>query len=234
MRYPNFLEEKKLWKKGFKIVAGLDEAGRGPLAGPVVAGVVVIKQKPKKLRKSDLLLIKELSSFGVRDSKKLTSKKREELYKILTSSNLIYWATGRVSEKKIDQINILEATKLAMLKAIEKLKRKNPRLKISFLVIDGRMSLNVNIPQKSIVRGDDKVFSVAAASILAKVTRDKIMEKYNKIYPNYGFSENKGYGTAFHFKMIKKHGSCKIHRNSFRPMRIDLKLKKPKRIKSKS
>ncbi len=234
MRYPNFSEEKKLWKKGFKVVAGLDEAGRGPLAGPVIAGVVVIKQKTRKFKKSDLLLIKKLNSFGVKDSKKLTSKKRGELYKILTSSNLIYWATGRVSEKKIDQINILEATKLAMLKAIEKLKRKNPRLKIGFLIIDGKMSLNVNIPQKSIIRGDDKVFSVAAASIIAKVTRDKIMEKYNKIYPNYGFSENKGYGTSFHFKMIKKNGSCKIHRNSFRPMRVDFKRKQQNRIKLKS
>ena len=231
MRYPNFSEEKKLWKKGFKAIAGLDEAGRGPLAGPVVAGVVVVKRKSKKL---DLALIKKLNSFGVKDSKKLTFKKRGEIYKTLTNSDLIYWATGRVSEKKIDQINILEATKLAMLKAIEKLKRKNPKLKINFLILDGRMSLDINISQKSIIRGDDKVFSVAAASILAKVTRDRIMERYDRIYSNYGFSENKGYGTAFHFKMIKKHGSCKIHRKSFRPMRVDLKPKRQKRARSKS
>ena len=202
MRYPNLREEKKLWKKGFKRVAGLDEAGRGPLAGPVVAAVVSLIPNSK-------FLIPKL-----RDSKKLTAKKREEFYKLIVKSPFLEWGIGRVSEKVIDKINILEATKLAMKRAIKKLKRRP-----DFLILDGNFKINVDIPQKSIIKGDEKVFSCAAASILAKVYRDRIMERYDRKFPKYEFKKHKGYGTKFHFKMLKKYGPCKIHRKTFEPIK---------------
>ena len=204
MRYPNLNEEKKLWRKGFKRVAGLDEAGRGPLSGPVIAAAVIIKPGLKW----------KFKHLQLRDSKKLTSKKREDLYKLIIKHPQIEWGIGKVSEKVIDKINILEATKLAMEKAVKKLKRKP-----DFLILDGNFKIDVKIPQKSIIKGDEKVFSCAAASILAKVYRDRIMERYDKKYPLYGFSKHKGYPTKFHLKMLKKYGSCKIHRKTFGPVR---------------
>jgi len=212
MRYPNLREEKKLWRKGYKRVAGLDEAGRGPLAGPVVAAVVMIKMSKSNL-KSKILNLK--SNFkGIKDSKKLTPKKREEFYKLIVKSPFWEWGVGRVSEKVIDKINILEATKLAMKRAIKKLKRRP-----DFLILDGNFKINVDIPQKSIIKGDEKVFSCAAASILAKVYRDRIMERYDRKFPKYEFKKHKGYGTKFHFKMLKKYGPCKIHRKTFEPIK---------------
>jgi len=207
MKYPNLREEKKLWRKEYKRVAGLDEAGRGCLAGPVVAAATIIKipnskfQIPKPLKE-------------VKDSKQLTPKKRDEFYKILAKHPNIKWGIGRVSEKVIDKINILEATKLAMVKAVKKLKRKP-----DFLILDGNFKINVDIPQKSIIKGDEKVFSCAAASILAKVYRDRIMERYDRKFPKYEFKKHKGYGTKFHFKMLKKYGPCKIHRKTFEPIK---------------
>lgn len=205
MRYPNFLEENRLRRKGFKRIAGLDEAGRGPLGGPVFAAAVIVK-KDRKLK-----LLK------VNDSKKLSSKKREELYEILINHPKIEWGIARVSEKVIDKINILEATKIAMKRAVEKLKAKNKR-KIDFLILDGNFKIDSNIPQKAIIKADNKVFSCAAASILAKVSRDGLMQRYDKKYPKYGFSKHKGYATKLHFKMLEKYGPCKIHRKSFRPV----------------
>ncbi len=205
MRYPNFREEKKLRRKGYRVVAGLDESGRGPLAASVVAAAVVINSSFK---------FQVLGLEDLKDSKKLTPKKREEFYKILTNHPQIKWGIGRVSEKVIDKINILEATKLAMIKAIKKLKRK-PK----FLIIDGNFKLNLPIPQKSIIKADEKVFSCAAASIIAKVYRDRIMRRYHKKYPQYGFDRHKGYPTWQHRKMLKKHGPCKIHRKTFRPVK---------------
>ncbi len=235
MRYPNFNEEKKLWKKGFKMVAGLDEAGRGPLAGPVLAATVVIKQGFKN---------KE-SKLKIKDSKQLTPEQREKFYRILTNHPQIKWGIGRVSEKVIDKINILEATKLAMQKAIknlqEKLKKERkvrnwsrPKSRdreildeMSFLILDGNFKINSTlrqtqgskrvriIPQKSIIKADVKVFSCAAASIIAKVTRDRIMLKYDKKYPKYGFKKHKGYPTKSHKKILKKIGPCPIHRKTF-------------------
>ncbi len=204
--------------------------GRGPLAGPVVAAAVVLqisndkfliqKQfqsfKFKELFKNLKLKIKNLQ---LRDSKKLTPKKREELYQLLIRCPLVEWGIGRVSEKVIDRINILEATKLAMEKAINNLKYK-----VDFLILDGNFKLDLPIPQKAIIKGDEKVFSCAAASILAKVTRDRLMVKYDKKYPQYGFLKHKGYPTKHHIKMLKKYGLCQIHRKSFRPVKI-LKLK---------
>ena len=196
-------EEKKLWKKGFKRVACLDEVGRGPLAGPVVAAAVVIQNTKYKIQDTK-----------IRDSKKLTPKQREKFYKILTKCSDIKWGIGKVSEKVIDKINILEATKLAMIRAIKKLERKP-----DFLIIDGNFKLNLPIPQKSVVKGDEKVFCCAAASIIAKVRRDRLMLGYAKKYPHYGFDAHKGYPTKFHFKMLKKYGHCQIHRKSFRPIK---------------
>ena len=199
MNYPNFNEEKKLWGQGHNVVVGIDEAGRGPLAGPVVAGAVCFDKN---------FSIKNLK---INDSKKLTEKQREEFYEILTTNKNIKWGVGIVSEKVIDKINILEATKLAMQKSFEKL---NP----DFLLLDGNFKINSEVLQKSIVKGDQKVFSISAASIIAKVTRDKIMQKYHKQYPQYGFDKHKGYGTALHIANIEKFGVCKIHRKTFYPV----------------
>lgn len=149
----------------------------------------------------------------IRDSKKLTSQKRKELYRRIVKCPFIKWGIGKVSEKVIDKINILEATKLAMKRAIKNLKKKP-----DFLILDGNFKLDLPILQKSIVKGDEKVLSCAMASIIAKVTRDRIMEKYAKKFPEYGFEKHKGYGTKFHLRMLKKYGPCKIHRRSFFPI----------------
>ena len=206
MKYPNFKEEDQLWRKGLSVVIGVDEVGRGPLAGPVVAASIIIKTKS--------IFYKNY----IRDSKKLTPKKRLKIYNLLTSSSEIEWGIGRVSEKTIDKINILEATKLAMKKSVLSLEKKIQPKSINFLLLDGNFKINVNCAQKSIIKGDNKVFSIAVASIIAKVTRDKIMEKYHEQYPLYGFKQHKGYGTKLHFKMLKKHGPCKIHRKTFKPV----------------
>jgi len=206
MKYPNFCEERKLWKKGYKKVACLDEAGRGPLCGTVVACAVMVKKIS--------IFNFNLQFLKIRDSKKLSPKRREEFYKILTSHPAIKWGIGKVSEKVIDKINILEATKLAMKKAVKKLKRKP-----DFLILDGKMELDLPVSQKSIIKADEKVFSCGCASIIAKVTRDRIMKRYHKKYPQYGFDKHKGYPTKFHRKMLKKYGPCKIHRKSFKPLK---------------
>ncbi len=206
----HFREEKKLWRKGYKKIAGLDESGRGPLCGPVVAAAVVIDRRTFLRRRSVLPNIK--------DSKKLSPKKREEFYKILINHPNIRWGIGQVSEKVIDKINILEATKLAMQKAVQKLKRKP-----DFLILDGNFKIDLPIFQKSIVKADEKVFSCAAASIIAKVTRDRIMKELHKKYPQYGFAQHKGYPTKFHKKMLKKYGPGKIHRRTFKPVKNMLK-----------
>jgi ribonuclease HII len=215
----NLKEEKKLWKKGYKRVACLDEAGRGPLSGPVIAAAVMIKMSKSNL-KSKILNLK--SNFKrIKDSKKLTPKKREEFYKLLTKNPTLKWGIGIVSEKVIDKINIKNAAELAMENAVKNLEKKINK-KIDFLIIDGKYLKNQKLKTKNhklIVKADEKVFSCAAASILAKVTRDRIMERYHKKYPRYGFDRHKGYPTRHHFKMLKKFGPCKIHRKSFKPVR---------------
>jgi len=247
MTFPNFKEERKLQKKGYKRIAGLDEAGRGPLAGPVVAGAVRIRTKNKKQITEDKKILRE-----VRDSKKLTPKKREEIYKLLIKNSNIEWGVGRVSERVIDKINILEATKLAMKRALRNLEKKLRRTVlrnwgIEFLILDGNFKIDYScgsirisrgrakrgrgldhsyvIPQKSIKRADEKVLSCACASIIAKVTRDRIMVRKDNKYPKYGFSKHKGYGTKLHLKMLRKYGPCKIHRKSFKPVEKSAKRK---------
>lgn len=234
---PNFKEEKKLWKLGYKLVVGLDEAGRGPLAGPVTAAAVTVRpDKLKSPRRSRLVATlwgrqnSKIKIGEIKDSKKLSPKKREKLYKILNKHPKIKWGIGMVSEKVIDKINILEATKLAMVKAVKNLEKKIkkwPRQNshgrrnfgtIDFLILDGNFKIKTKIPQKSIIKADEKVFSCAAASILAKVTRDRIMLRYHKKHSNYGFNKHKGYPTKYHREALKKYGPCKIHRKSFKPV----------------
>lgn len=234
MKYPSLKEEKKLWKRGLKKVVCLDEAGRGSLAGPVVAVAVMIinsqfeTRNPKQYLNSNFRNAKPVSDFvlrasnlNLRDSKKLSPKAREKFYKILTTHPGILWAIGKVSEKIIDKINILEATKLAMKKAIKNLnyKLKIANCKIDCLILDGNFKIDLPIPQKSIIKADEKVFSCAIASILAKVIRDRIMMKYHKKYPQYRFDLHKGYPTRLHLRMLKKYGPCEIHRKSFGPVR---------------
>ncbi len=185
----NFDTEQKYIKQGYDFVIGIDEAGRGPLAGPVVAVATTVVQSSKFKVKSYFEEIK--------DSKKLTPKKREKLFEILTTNENIKYGIGIVSEKIIDKENILQATLIAMKIAVEDLMKKNPQItqRNSVILIDGKDILeSLDFDQHSIIGGDDKVWSIAAASIIAKVSRDKIMEKYDKKYPQYQFAKHKGYG----------------------------------------
>lgn len=224
MNIPSLREEKKLWKNGFKRVAGIDEVGRGPLAGPVVAAAVLVKLDCQT--KNQYRLFK-----GIKDSKKLSAKKREEFYKLIIKNSAIQWGIGKISEKVIDKINILEATKLAMEKAIENLEKKLKKQKyhnlydrkkhsiVDFLILDGKIKLDVPLPQKAIIKADERVVSCALASIVAKVSRDRMMVGYHEIYPGYGFNFHKGYPTKRHLKMLRKHGPCLLHRKSFAPLK---------------
>jgi len=201
-----FTEEKRLWNKGFKRIVGIDEAGRGPLAGPVAAAAVLFNKS------IDLKPFEKL-----RDSKKLSKKQRIHFYSLIIKNPKIEWGFARVSEKVIDKINILEATKLAMEKAVRNLETKKE--KADFLILDGNININSKTRQKAIVKADEKVLSCMAASIIAKVKRDGIMESLDEKYPQYGFKKHKGYPTYHHVKMLKKHGPCKIHRRSFYPVK---------------
>ena len=187
-------------------VGGIDEAGRGSLAGPVVACAIIFQKKSKNC-----------FPLKITDSKKLTPVKREKIYKIVKKLPQVEWGIGKVGAKIIDKINILQATKLAMEKAVLNLTSKlnKKKLKINFLLIDGNFGIDLNIPQKFIIKGDEKIFLIKLASIVAKVSRDKIMLKYHKKYPQYGFDKHKGYPTDFHRKMLKKFGPSKIHRKTF-------------------
>jgi ribonuclease HII len=187
--------EKLVYKHNFNVVCGIDEAGRGPLAGPVVAAAVILP-KNKKIT-------------GVNDSKKLSAKKRDELFEIIKKESISY-GIGIVDEKVIDQINILRATKKAMKIAVE-----NLSVKPDCLLIDGERLEEIDIKQKAIIKGDTLSISIAAASIIAKVTRDRIMGEMDLKYPDYGFAKHKGYGTKEHIENIKNIGICPIHRISF-------------------
>ena len=205
----------KSWKK---VVIGIDEAGRGSLGGPVVACAVMFKSK-NKIKKE--IAPKIQNPKFLKDSKKLSPKRREEIFEILRKSPEVEWGIGRVSEKVIDKINIFQATKLAMKRAVNNLKSKiqNPKSETPLLLIDGNFKIDLDFPQKSIIKGDERVFLIKLASIVAKVVRDRAMLKYHKKYPQYRFDKHKGYGTKLHFQMLKKYGPCKIHRKTFRPMK---------------
>lgn len=222
-----FKEIKKLQKQGYKCIVGIDEAGRGPLAGPVVAGAIKFKAQSAK-RKATVQNLKLFKS--IKDSKKLSAKQREEWHKILVNHPNIKWGVGIISEKIIDRMNILQATKLAMVKAVYDLEKKVGK-PADFLIIDGNFTLDfalissktvfeLGMPgQKAVVKGDEKIFLCAAASIIAKVTRDRIMMEMHKKYPQYGFNKHKGYGTKEHLRALRKHGASKIHRKSFGPVK---------------
>lgn len=199
--------EQECISKKKKLICGLDEAGRGPLAGPVVSSAVVLPL---------LYSSEDFETFEyVKDSKKLSQKRREKIYKLLLEHPDVYIGVGIVSEKVIDRINILKATQMSMRQAI-----CNLGMKPDNLLVDGMVLPEVKYPQKKIINGDNRSLSIAAASIVAKVTRDGIMRQYHEKYPLYGFDKHKGYGTKAHMANLKKYGLCKIHRRSFRPINL--------------
>ncbi|HHW02891.1 MAG TPA: ribonuclease HII [Thermoanaerobacterales bacterium] len=187
-----------LRQKGHVFIAGVDEAGRGPLAGPVVAGAVILEPNTPLIDLIDL-----------KDSKLLSEKKREAVYEKVVKAAVSY-AFDVVDREYIDEHNILNATLYAMKRAVEKLS-----VKPDFILVDALKIPGIDIPQQAIVHGDNLCACIAAASVVAKVERDRIMKNYDKIYPQYGFSRNKGYGTKEHVNSIKKYGFCPIHRKSF-------------------
>ena len=193
--------EKELYNEGIEYIAGTDEAGRGPLAGPVVAAAVILP--------------KGLIITGVNDSKQLTEKKREELFDIINEKALAI-GISFIDNNKIDEINILEASRLAMMEAIKQLKIK-PQY-----VLSDAMKMNIDVPVKPIIKGDALSESIAAASIIAKVMRDRYMDEMDLKYPNYGFKKHKGYPTKDHIEAIKKYGITPIHRKTFKPIKTML------------
>lgn len=188
--------EKNAQKKGYVIIAGVDEVGRGPLAGPVVSAAVILGHS--------------FSVAGITDSKQLSPRKRDDLYpQIYQQAQDI--SLGMVDNNIIDRINILQAARLSMLYAVEKLQNQP-----DYLLIDGIHKIESTIPQETIKKGDQRSISIAAASIIAKVTRDRMMINYASTYPEYGFDQHKGYGTKKHLDAIKKYGVCPIHRRTFK------------------
>ena len=188
--------EEEIYNTGVETICGIDEAGRGPLAGPVVVAAVIMPR----------------DSFieGVNDSKKVSEKKRELLYDLITKE-AIAWGVGIIDQKEIDRINILNATQEGLTTAIKNLEVKPDRI-----IVDALKGIDtLGIPYTYIIKGDAKCYSIAAASIIAKVTRDRIMRQWDEIYPQYGFEKHKGYGTAMHMQAIREYGLCPLHRRSF-------------------
>jgi ribonuclease HII len=191
--------EETLWKKSYRAICGVDEAGRGPLAGPVVAAAVIIPPG--------------VEIDGVNDSKKLSAQRRESVFEDIVAMELPC-AVGIIDNDCIDQINILKASLMAMRKAVASLAHSP-----DFVLVDGNRYIpNTDIPQFAIVHGDSRCRSIAAASIVAKVTRDRIMDKYETVYPSFSFSRHRGYATPTHLKELRRHGPCEIHRKSFKPV----------------
>ncbi len=182
--------------RGYKIIAGVDEAGRGPLAGPVVSAAVILPRN--------------FSCEGINDSKKLSEKKRNELFPLI-KKQAIAFSTGISSHREIDQINILQASLLSMKRAVENLSTSP-----DFILIDGKFTLDMETDQAALIKGDSKSISIAAASIIAKVTRDTIMKALHNIYPEYNFIQHKGYPTKAHKEAILQHGPCPVHRRTFK------------------
>lgn len=193
--------EKQLSNEGYKYIGGVDEVGRGPLNGPVVTACCVLPSNFKL--------------DGLTDSKKLTEKKREQFYDYIVN-NCIAYGIGECSPEEIDKYNILEATKIAMGRAIDKVKEQ---IKLDFVIVDGNMKMNLDLPYKSIVKGDSKSISISAASVLAKVTRDRMLIELDKKYPMYGYAKHKGYPTKAHLEAIKKYGLIDGYRKSYGPVK---------------
>ena len=193
---PDFQLEQEAKTKGYSFICGVDEAGRGPLAGPVCAAAVILDEN--------------IQIEGINDSKKLSEKKRDALYDVIKERALAF-SVAFASVEEIEELNILGATFLAMNRAISELKNK-----ADFALIDGnRVPKDIEINCECVVKGDSKSMSIAAASILAKVTRDRLLLEYDSLYPQYNFAKHKGYGTAEHIEAIKRYGPCEIHRPSF-------------------
>lgn len=188
--------ENELQNKGFEYICGIDEAGRGPLAGPVVVASVIMP--------------KDSIIEGINDSKKVYEKKREKLYDLILEQAISY-GVGIIGQDEIDDINILNATKKGLTNSLKELTQR-PDL----ILVDALTNIDtLGIPYESIIKGDAKCYSISAASIIAKVTRDRIMREWDKIYPQYGFATHKGYGTSAHINAIKEYGPCPLHRKTF-------------------
>lgn len=188
--------DKSYFKEGYNYICGIDEAGRGPLAGPVVVAAVIMP--------------KDSMIEGVNDSKKFLKKREKKLYELIIEEAISY-SVGIVDQNEIDRINILNATKAGLTEAVRTLK-----VKPDLILVDALTNIDTcGVPYKSIIKGDAKSYSIAAASIIAKVTRDRIMREWDKVYPQYGFEKHKGYGTAAHISAIKENGLCPLHRLSF-------------------
>ncbi len=190
-----FLYENTVKANGYHSICGIDEAGRGPLAGPVFAAAVILPENAV--------------IDGINDSKKLSEKKREALYDVITKTALS-WSVGFATEAEIDEINILQATFLAMKRACDGL-----TIKPDFALVDGNRMPNLGVETQLIIKGDALSASIAAASILAKVSRDRLMYEIDRLYPEYRFAKHKGYGTALHTELLKKYGPCPVHRKTF-------------------
>ncbi|MBI4262645.1 ribonuclease HII [Candidatus Uhrbacteria bacterium] len=208
MLFPTLKVEQSLWKKGVQLVAGVDEVGRGAFAGPIVAGAVMITAPHEFAR------MKRRNEFSrIRDSKTVSEKEREELYERLIASGIV-WSVGVVHVARIDVVGIGRANREAIVRAVTALATKP-----AHVLVDVIRVRELAIPYTSVPDGDGRVFSIAAASIIAKVTRDRMMRKLHEQYPHYGFDEHKGYGTAQHQRMLRAHGLCPEHRRSFAPIR---------------
>jgi ribonuclease HII len=199
--------ERDLWAREFTLVAGVDEAGRGPLAGPVVAAAVIL---PATWANGGF----DTRLNDLNDSKQLTEAQREHFFQIITTHSDLRSAIAVVDAATIDRINILQATHRAMNDALARL-QPQPQ----YVLVDGRPVKSMTLPQTALVKGDSRSYSIAAASVLAKVTRDRMMLDYHQQFPTYGFAEHKGYGTPQHLAAIDKHGPCPIHRRSFAPLK---------------
>jgi ribonuclease HII len=196
---PDLALETALQARDYRRIAGIDEAGRGPLAGPVMAAAVILPES--------------FTCPGLDDSKKISPKKRDQLYARLTADPAIIWAVATASREEIDRLNILRASHLAMQRAVEAI---HPRP--DYCLIDGLPVRNFPLPHAAIVKGDGKSLSIAAASIIAKVTRDRIMAEIDREFPEFGFAKHQGYGTKMHLEALRTHGPCCHHRRSFQPV----------------
>lgn len=196
---PDFSLEKEMRSSGHRLVAGIDEAGRGPLAGPVTAAAVILPE--------------DFHHEWVNDSKKLSESRREKVYEDLIADERVMWAWALAEAEEIDQINILQATYVAMRRAVEGLS-----VKPDVALVDGRPVHGLPVPHRGVIKGDTLSLSIAAASIIAKVERDRIMRAYAIKFPQYGFEKHKGYGTKVHLEGLRNYGPCAIHRKSFAPV----------------
>jgi len=195
----DFSRERALRARGFLLVAGVDEAGRGPLAGPVVAAAVILPE--------------DFAPDGLTDSKKVSAPKREKIYAILTATAEILWAVAEASVEEIDRLNILRATHLAMARAVQGLPSKPDHA-----LVDGLPVRGLPVEHTAVVEGDTLSLSIAAASIIAKVTRDRLMVELDTRFPQYGFARHKGYGVREHLEALRNHGPCPAHRRTFAPV----------------